>query len=250
MRTILWSDSHGLHEQCGLPEGDVLIFAGDIGRRGTVEELVSFNAFLGRLPHPKKIVVAGNRDYFFERQPEESKRLLTNAVYLQDEEISVGGIRIYGSPWQPPFMNTAFNLPRGKPLQEKWAHIPEGIDILVTHTPPFSVGDKTAAGIHVGCADLSDAVHRIRPRLHVFGHVHEGYGMVRTEGIVFVNASLTDASMQLTHEPIVFELSDSTLTPLPPAPAPVPSDARDKLGEGKPVFFRRDEGGLSPHTNN
>jgi Icc-related predicted phosphoesterase len=206
MKIVLLSDTHGWHDQLTVPPGDLLIHAGDFGRRGTLEELRAFNDFLGRLPHPQKIFVAGNRDYSFERQPEESRKILTRAVYLQDEEISVDGLRIYGSPWQPPFMNTAFNLPRGAPLREKWALIPSGIDVLVTHTPPFGIGDRTAGGESVGDRDLLEAVRKIKPRLHVFGHVHEGYGRYTEEKILFVNASVTDASMQLAHTAIVCDL--------------------------------------------
>jgi Icc-related predicted phosphoesterase len=206
MRIVALGDTHGLHEQLIVPPGDVLIHAGDIGRRVTLEELQAFNDFLGRLPHPHKILVAGNRDYFFERQPAESRSLLTNAVYLQDEEISVDGVRIYGSPWQPPFMNTAFNLPRGEPLREKWALIPKGIDILVTHTPPYGIGDRTSWGESVGCRDLLEAVRRIKPKLHVFGHVHEGYGQYPEGDILFINASVADSSMQFAHQPIIYDL--------------------------------------------
>lgn len=206
MKIVLLSDTHGWHDQLTVPPGDLLIHAGDFGRRGTLEELRTFNDFLGRLPHPQKIFVAGNRDYSFERQPEESRKILTQAVYLQDEEISVDGLRIYGSPWQPPFMNTAFNLPRGAPLREKWALIPEGIDVLVTHTPPFGIGDRTAGGKSVGDRDLLDAVRKIKPRLHVFGHVHEGYGRYTEDKILFINASVTDSSMHLVHTAIVCDL--------------------------------------------
>jgi Icc-related predicted phosphoesterase len=203
MRIVLLSDTHGLCGQLSVPPGDLLIHAGDAGRRGTLEELRAFNEFLGRLSHPHKIFVAGNRDYSFQRQPEVSRKMLTNAVYLQDDEVTVDGVRIYGSPWQPPFMDTAFNLPRGEPLREKWALVPEGIDILVTHTPPFGIGDRTSRGESVGCEDLLEAVRRIKPRLHVFGHIHEGYGQYNINGILFINASVTDASMQLAHQAIL-----------------------------------------------
>jgi Icc-related predicted phosphoesterase len=206
MRIVVLGDSHGLHDQLTVPPGDLLIHVGDVGRRGTLEELRAFNDFLGRLPHPQKLLIAGNRDYFFERQPAESRGLLTNAAYLQDEETTVHGIRIYGSPWQPPFMNTAFNLPRGEPLREKWALIPEGIDILVTHTPPYGIGDRTFKGDLVGCRDLLEAVRRVKPKLHVFGHVHEGYGQFPDGDTFFINASVTDSSMQIANQPIVYEL--------------------------------------------
>ncbi len=206
MKIILLSDTHGFHDQLAVPPGDILIHSGDSGRQGTLEELRSFNEFLGRLPHPHKLFVAGNRDYSFERQPMDSRKILTNAVYLQDEEITVGGFRIYGSPWQPPFMNTAFNLPRGEALRKKWALIPAGIDILITHTPPYGIGDKTSGGELAGCRDLLEAVRRIKPRLHAFGHVHEGYGRYAQDGIQYINASVTDAAMRLAHDPIVCDL--------------------------------------------
>jgi predicted phosphodiesterase len=206
MRIVMLSDTHSLHSQLASPPGDLLIHAGDAGRRGTLEELRAFNEFLGQLPHPQKVFVAGNRDYSFQRQPEESRKKLTNAVYLQDDEITVDGVRIYGSPWQPPFMDTAFNLPRGGPLREKWALIPEGIDILVTHTPPYGICDRTLRGEPAGCEDLLEAVRRIKPKVHVFGHIHEGYGRREESGIVFINASVTDASMQLAHPAFVYDL--------------------------------------------
>jgi Icc-related predicted phosphoesterase len=206
MKIILISDTHGLHEPMTVPEGDVLIHAGDMTRRGTLEELAAFNTFVGRLPHPIKFAIAGNRDYCMERQPEESRKVLTNLIYLQDAETKAGDLRIYGSPWQPPFLDMAFNLPRGKPLREKWALIPPGIDILITHTPPYGIGDRTTRGDLVGCRDLLEAVRRLRPRIHVFGHIHEGYGNYSEGGIEFINASVVDSAMQLKNPPIVVDL--------------------------------------------
>jgi Icc-related predicted phosphoesterase len=207
MRIILISDTHGRHEQIKIPEGDLLIHAGDITRRGQNEELPPFNDFLGRLPHPKKIIIAGNRDSCFERDPQRCRALLTSALYLQDESVEIGGFRIYGSPWQPPFLDMAFNLPRGEPLRRKWALIPEGIDILITHTPPYGIGDRTMRGESVGDRDLLDAVQRIRPKLHVFGHIHEGYGCWQIGATDFINASVVDSSMQAAFEPIVVDLA-------------------------------------------
>jgi Icc-related predicted phosphoesterase len=207
MRFLFLSDTHGLHRQTQYPPADVLIHAGDLTRSGTLSELAEVNAFLGGLPHPRKIVIAGNRDFCLQRQPEESRRRLTNAVYLQDEEITVDGVRIYGSPWQPPFLDMAFNLPRGEPLRLKWKRIPSGVDILVTHTPPMGIGDLTRKCAHVGCEELLPAVRRIRPRIHVFGHIHEAYGDWTEGGTRFLNASVMDASMRIVHPPVLVDLS-------------------------------------------
>lgn len=88
--------------------------------------------------------------------------------------MTVEGLRIYGSPWQPEYGNWAFNLDRGAPLKAKWDLIPEGVDILITHGPPKGFGGQTREG-DVGCDDLLEAVNRVKPLIHVFGHIHEGY---------------------------------------------------------------------------
>lgn len=190
MRLVLVSDTHGFHGEISIPEGDVLVHAGDFSYwDGGLEELREFNAFLGDLPHPHKILVAGNHDWCFERQEREARAAVTNARYLQDEGAAIDGIRFYGSPWQPEFLNWAFNLPRGDALTQKWARIPPDTDVLITHGPPFGIGDLARGSVHVGCEDLLARVRVVKPRLHVFGHIHEGRGEYRGEGTRFVNAS-------------------------------------------------------------
>ena len=61
--------------------------------------------------------------------------------------------------------------------------IPENTDILVTHGPPQGFHDEVDEAYsgpqNVGCPHLRRAIERIRPRLHVFGHIHEGHGVTR-----------------------------------------------------------------------
>ncbi|MBI3927878.1 MAG: metallophosphoesterase family protein [Armatimonadetes bacterium] len=190
MKIIVLSDTHGLHERVSIPEGDLLIHAGDLTAHGSLRELSEFDRFLARLPHRHKIVIAGNHDWCFQRQPQQARSVLKAAIYLQDESTVVEGLRIYGSPWQPWFMDWAFNLPRGEALRRIWAAIPDGTDVLVTHGPPFGILDRTARGMHAGCQDLLDRVRDVRPALHVFGHIHEAYGQAREGTTLFVNASV------------------------------------------------------------
>jgi Icc-related predicted phosphoesterase len=103
-------------------------------------------------------------------------------------------------------MDWAFNLQRGPALREKWALIPEGTDVLITHGPPFGILDWTARGERVGCEDLLEAVRRVKPRLHVFGHIHEGYGEHEQDGTRFVNASICTEAYQPTNAPIVVDV--------------------------------------------
>lgn len=106
------------------------------------------------------------------------KSSLKNCIYLEDSGTKVGGLNIYGSPWQPVFCDWAFNLERGDPLRAVWKKIPDGTDILITHGPPIGHGDILKGGSErSGCVDLLMEIQkRVRPKYHIFGHIHEGYG--------------------------------------------------------------------------
>ncbi len=205
-RLVIISDTHNQHRALQVPDGDILIHAGDITRRGDLADVRDFNAFLGTLPHRHKVVIAGNHDFCFESDPAAAVGALTNCLYLQDHAVTIAGLVIYGSPWQPWFHDWAFNLPRGQPLREKWDLIPPNTDILVTHGPPLGIGDRVWTGEQVGCADLLAAVGRIRPRLHICGHIHESYGTVVQDDITFVNASCCNRANTLANPPVVIDL--------------------------------------------
>lgn len=204
-RLVLISDTHGFHQGLAVPAGDILIHAGDLSLRGALDEVRDFNAWLGRLPHPHKLVIAGNHDFCFERQPDESAALLTAGHYLCDSSVALAGLKFYGSPWQPWFFDFAFNLPRGPALRAKWDQIAAGTDVLITHGPAQGHGDLTARGERAGCQDLLDAVRRVRPRLHVCGHIHEGYGATREGETLCVNASICDVGYSPANAPIVLD---------------------------------------------
>jgi len=203
MRLVLISDTHNQHRSLTLPAGDVLVHAGDFTMRGTVAEVAAFGAWMGDQPFAHKVVVAGNHDFLFEQEPERARRLLPDDVhYLLDSEVTIGGLRFYGAPWQPWFLDWAFNLRRGQALAAKWALIPEGIDVLITHGPPLGTADRTVSGEDAGCADLARALVRVKPRLAVFGHIHEGYGIHGN----LVNAAICDEKYRLVHSPIVVDV--------------------------------------------
>ncbi|MEQ1566809.1 MAG: metallophosphoesterase, partial [Myxococcota bacterium] len=112
MRIVCLSDVHSKQDRLQVPDGDLLLVAGDLTKRGTEDEIRRFDDWLARLPHPHKVVIAGNHDFLFEHRPSEARRLITAAVYLEDELVEVGGLRVWGSPWQPRFFDWAFNLDR------------------------------------------------------------------------------------------------------------------------------------------
>jgi predicted phosphodiesterase len=205
LRIVCLSDTHDLHDRLAVPDGDVLVHAGDFTGRGSPAEVEAFGAFLARLPHREKIVVAGNHDFLFEREPDRARELLGDVTYLLDSGVRVGGLAFWGSPWQPWFHDWAFNLRRGAPLAAKWALVPDETDVLVTHGPPMGVLDLTFHGRMVGCEALETALARIRPRLHVFGHIHEAYGTHRANGILSVNASNCDLRYRPVQPPVVVD---------------------------------------------
>lgn len=207
MKIVTISDTHGLHWSLKIPDVDILVHAGDLINRGILEEVREFNTFLGTLPHLYKIVIAGNHDFCFEDYRMDCEEVLTNCIYLQDQEITIDGVKFYGSPWQPWFYDWAFNPERGPEIRGKWTLIPADTDVLITLGPPYGIGDLTARGEQTGCHDLLEVVERIKPRVHIFGHIHEGYGITSNGATTFINASCCDHLYQLMNPPLVFELT-------------------------------------------
>lgn len=215
MRIVCISDTHlrhlpryGYQQFFKIPAGDLLLHTGDLCLEGDVREVKDAMDWLASLPHKNKVFIAGNHDWLFQKNPVLARSMVPPGVtYLEDSMTTVDGYTIYGSPWQPEFMNWAFNLPRGEALLRKWKMVPEGVDILMTHGPPYGISDWSKFGEeHVGCRDMREELRRIKPRLHAFGHVHGGYGRTQKEGTIFVNAAMCDEAYRPFHDPIVVDL--------------------------------------------
>ena len=196
MRLVLASDTHDRHRGLAVPEGDVFIHAGDFTMNGNLKAVAAFGAWIRALPHRYKVVIAGNHDWSFENAPATARQALRDGedglIYLQDSGVTLEGISFWGSPWQPWFYDWAFNLQRGPEIAAKWDLIPAGTGVLITHGPPMGILDLVPIGGHVGCADLLERIGDIRPRVHAFGHIHEGFGVEEHGGTTFVNASICD----------------------------------------------------------
>lgn len=210
MRIVCISDTHNCNEQIKVPDGDILIHAGDATITGRVDEIVLFNKWFARLPHENKIFIAGNHDWLFETNNNYARQILSDEIiYLQDSSTEIEGLKFYGSPWQPRFYDWAFNLMRDAELAEKWKLIPDDTDILITHGPPNGILDEVPRKYFIentGCEELRKRVEQIKPKLHVFGHIHCGYGTAEQFGTKFVNASNCDESYEPTQLPIVIDL--------------------------------------------
>ncbi|MBC5833810.1 metallophosphoesterase [Flavobacterium sp. F372] len=208
MKFVIISDTHGQHKNLTLPKGDVIIHAGDISQRGKESEIIDFLNWFKDLDFKYKIFIAGNHDFFFEKTSENDiqKIIPENIIYLCDSGIEVENIKIWGSPITPWFYDWAFNRPRGAQISHHWQLIPIDTDILITHGPAFGKLDKTTRGENVGCEDLLHIIESIQPKVHICGHIHEGYGQTTSSKTKFINASVLDEKYGLTNPPITFEL--------------------------------------------
>jgi predicted phosphohydrolase len=191
MRIVAVADTHTFENELGpVPDGDLFVHAGDLLRRGTLDELAPVAAWIRSLPHPFKVVVAGNHDWAFISAREAALDLLgPDVIYLEDSTTTIAGLRFWGSPWQPEYNSWAFNLPRGARLAERWAAIPAETDVLITHGPPRGYGDTTSVAGRQGCDDLLAAIDRVQPALHLFGHIHQDGGFCQRGNISLANVT-------------------------------------------------------------
>jgi Icc-related predicted phosphoesterase len=202
---VLISDTHELHREVEVPPGDILIHAGDFTMNSkSAEKLIDFNEWLGELPHAYRVVIPGNHDSVVE---DVSRRaLITNATLLINEGIEIMGLNFWGSP-TTPLLGEAFGVVSDTVRAKLYTRIPADTDILVTHGPPYGILDQApGSNRHEGCQQLFAAVQRVKPMLHVFGHIHGAYGIVSANDTLFVNAALPGSDFAMSYRPHVFKL--------------------------------------------
>ena len=177
------SDTHTYHRLLEVPTDiDMVIFSGDCSNpRDPYPNEVEVRGFIDwyrSLPIKHKIFVAGNHDTSIE------KRFVTkedfeyhNIIYLENESITIEGIKIFGSPYTPTFgYGWAFNKDRTK-LDRIWRNIiDEDVDIVITHGPPKGTLDLSVDRNHnierCGDKSLMNRVKEVEPKLVLFGHIH------------------------------------------------------------------------------
>ncbi|KAI9275870.1 Metallo-dependent phosphatase-like protein [Phascolomyces articulosus] len=218
-RFVCVSDTHGKDSfSFPIPEGDVFVHAGDMTRISNPNEFIKTIAWIKSLPHKIKIVTAGNHDhilderfgYITEKQEILAKMEHAGIIYLEHESFhlpkELGGYKMFVSPYAPYHIGGAF-MPHS--LREIWEKIPNDVDILVTHTPPFGYQDRIVRNkSHVGCPILRDKVDTIKPRVHLFGHIHEDHGWewTRDGKTLMINACICDKRYRPSQRPVVFDL--------------------------------------------
>lgn len=208
MKIVCISDTHNQHDRLELPPGDVLIHAGDCSMRGRSAEIGAFLAWMASQPHRHKVVVAGNHDFLFEDRRDEARAMVPpGVIYLENEGVTLDGVRFWGSPVTPTFDRWAFMRSLAT-IGTCWDAISEDTEVLITHGPAHGVLDRVLPkGESVGCPKLRQALDiRLNPRLHVFGHIHEGYGRQVDGNLISVNASVLDHRYLQVNAPVVVDL--------------------------------------------
>lgn len=231
MKIVCISDTHLQHD-FSVPEGDLLIHAGDLTFQGDMPEIARAANWLKAIRvgggFKEAVVIPGNHDWAAEKDPTIMRLLMEEAgcIYLDHKPAEVLGLRFFGSGYTPRFFDWALNVDRGPKLAALWAQIPDDTQVLVTHGPPMGRldevkrpdGDPDSMAYsltpavrhimtHVGCADLRNRITQLtKLKLHVFGHIHRP-GMERgADGITYVNAAICDERYRAAHAPIIVNL--------------------------------------------
>lgn len=207
MRLVIVSDTHGMQDELGVLEGDVLIHCGDVcnGFERDDREIDQLDDWFGRQRFGAILCVGGNHDFALEERAAAGARVLENARFLVDEPFEYGNVLFYGSPWTPELMGWAFYL-EPELAESRWSRIPPETDVLITHSPPAGILDANRGGHRCGCPYLAERVKTVRPAVHCFGHVHASAGTQLQDGVLYMNASMVNSRYQITHSPLVYDL--------------------------------------------
>jgi Icc-related predicted phosphoesterase len=214
MKIVAISDVHGKWNKIQVPECDLLISAGDYSFRGERHMIRDFHAWLHKQPATYVISVQGNHELWvqhnFGEATEIAKEACPRVHFIEEGLVDIEGVNVWCSAWTPWFHDWAYNAHRGHEIKRHWDHIPGHTNILVTHGPPYGVLDIVpfadgTARERVGCHDLLEAVKRIKPDLHVFGHIHHSYGEMHVDGTSFYNASICDEMYMASNSPHIID---------------------------------------------
>jgi Icc-related predicted phosphoesterase len=212
MKITAISDTHGNHSQVEIPEGDIIVHCGDFAGKSNLDEVVDFCDWFTGLNFRHRILVAGNHDRYVKKRETEFLKIAAdrNIIYLENRSVRIQNYNFYGSPYSKKFAPGSAFLYTDEPEARKlWNLIPKETDILITHGPPLGYGDySTEEKKHAGCPFLLEKVKEIKPLLHIFGHIHTGFGIEIDGDTLFANASLADETWNIVNKPLVISLPE------------------------------------------
>lgn len=206
MKVLAISDLHGYMPE--LPKCDLLLLGGDYCPTRNIEHerrfmVGPFATWLKSLDARYIVGIAGNHDFVLQYEPEVARQLPW--IYLQDGYVDLEGVKIYGTPWTPPFFDWAFMKPE-KELKDVFSYIPDDLDILLTHGPAYRYLDKTYDGVHAGSFELWNRIKIAKPDSHVCGHIHEARGITEEGPTRFYNVTHVNLKYEPKFGPVNIEL--------------------------------------------
>lgn len=207
-----------------VPDGDVLVHAGDLTNTGKYVELLHVVDWMKNLPHEHKLIVCGNHELEVSGDTQLVKDIFEKdgIRVIHDEVVDIDGVKFYGQPRTPEFFDWGWMYRRGFEANQIWSGLPEGIDVVVCHGPPFGYGDvcpdytnrhkgTSASLVHVGCAEQAQRLSEVKPSFVVCGHVHFSYGPHATPwGTVVVNSSICTERYEPSNRPPVINFDKET----------------------------------------
>lgn len=197
MKILHLSDTHGCHRRLrDLPEADVAVHSGDFCMVGSEKEAIDFLNWFCDLPYKHKIFICGNHDDCLYGANIDG--LDENVHYLCNSGVMIEGVKFYGVPM---FMGDCITDRQ----ERNYAKIPDDVDVLVTHTPPYGILDFDD-NINYGSEELLQRVSEINPRLHLFGHIHRQRGMTDNGITRFSNGAIMNedyTNLQVPNEIIL-----------------------------------------------
>lgn len=204
MKIICISDTHNKHDDIEIPDGDIIVHAGDFTEAGTKGETVRFLKWFSALPHFYKILVPGNHDFYIEKHINDLETIIPHNIHLLiNSGVNIKNVKFWGSPYTPGDGTWAFNEKLGTNILRHWEKIPGDTDFLITHSPPYGILDELDNKRHIGCEKLTKTISKIALPHHIFGHAHNNYGVVRTQSTIFLNASSLDNRYRPINTPLV-----------------------------------------------
>lgn len=217
MKIWFISDTHTHHASLSIPNGvDMVIHCGDEAnsrdRAINSAESQAFFEWYGALQIEHKVFVPGNHSIAFR---DGLSKAPADVHVLIDEEATIGGVRMYGSPWTPAWGNSWAYMRARHKMDVVWQGVPDGLDVLITHGPPKQALDlthdrDTGALINVGCAALRNRVVAAKPRIHCFGHIHDekgawNYGSYSRGWTNYINCSVCDRQGRLKNDGFIVD---------------------------------------------
>lgn len=223
MKIVTMSDTHCIHEymKYKVPDGDVLIHAGDFTSNGSEKQIEHFVKWFEKFPHKHKLVICGNHELKYSENTKGIRSFFPSSIKLiHDRSIIIDGLKFFGQPRTPRFFDWGWMYERGLEAEQVWSKVPDDTDVLICHGPPLMCGDKcpdhmdpwTKRDVHVGCPEQAKRLHQLKVRYVICGHIHESWGVHQfNETTKVVNTSICTGDYRADNPCFVIDTKEDTI---------------------------------------